>query len=180
MTTVGNEKIFDQYIRWLADKVCDEEHRYEEYSMLFYALHNQIFVWRNPSDEDREKDGIDLRREYAEQQKTDICFMLITFGPCTTLEMMVALAQRTEIEITVVKEIEPARWFWAMISNLGLLGQTDDMFDPDEVSETLMCLLTKDYDVDGTGGLFRLVNYGGDVRRLNIWQQMNLYVEENF
>ena len=91
-----HKNVEQEYFEWLYDLVCDN--RYSEgysYRKLLSYLHDVEFTYTIPKDSNRAEDGLDLRyrfayntgREYAEEYLD---------GPCSVLEMMVALAIRCE------------------------------------------------------------------------------------
>jgi hypothetical protein len=108
----------------------------------------------------------------------DISESFLNIGPCSILEMMVALAIRCEEEIMYDPDIgdRTAQWFWCMIANLGLGGITDDVYDRAYVDDILIRLLYREYEPDGRGGLFRIRNCEYDLREVEIWCQMLWYL----
>ena len=67
--------------------------------------------------------------------------------------------------------------FWRMLVSQGLGGMEDRKFDRYFVDETLERFLDRGYERNGEGGLFT-VNNGRDMRRTEIWYQMNYYLSE--
>jgi hypothetical protein len=90
---------------------------------------------------------------------------------------MVALAIRIESDMsdpdygdrTVI-------WFWEMIKSLGLYEMTDENYDQFYTQVTVDTFLKKEYGADGKGSLFTIKNPDIDVRTLDIWYQMSLYI----
>lgn len=145
---------------------------------LLMHLHDKEFIFLIPKDENRADDGIDLRRRFALfSDYTGACRYLT--GPCSILEMMVALAIRCEE--TIMDEPlygdRTKQWFWGMIANLGLSAMTDDRFDRRKVDDVLERFLYREYDSDGSGGLFRIKNCDRDLRRIEIWYQLCWYLD---
>jgi hypothetical protein len=100
-------------------------------------------------------------------------------GPCSVLEMMIALAIRCEETIMDDPDIgdRTRQWFWGMIINLGLGGMTDANFDPDFVDDSVLRFLNRDYEPDGRGGLFTIRNCHRDLRDVEIWYQLCWYLD---
>lgn len=141
-------------------------------------LHSITFSYSIPNDANRAEDGEDLRYrftllqgyEYIPNEWND---------PCSVFEMMAALAIRCEETIMDNPDIgdRTGQWFWGMINNLGLGAMTDDRFDKIYVDAVIERFLNRDYEPDGTGGLFRIKNCRQDLRDVEIWYQLNWYLE---
>ena len=129
----------------------------------------------------RAEDGIDLRyrfalehEEYSPGLVTDVLD-----GPCSVLEMMVALAIRCETFMDDASIGDrTAQWFWVMVTNLGLGYMMDNKFDKKEADYILNRFLDREYDPDGKGGLFRLRHCDSDLRDVEIWYQLCWYMDE--
>lgn len=171
-------KLSKEYYDWLVRMIDIQEHF--EYSSLLRALHSREFFWSVPMDKNRAIDGEYLRRRFARECNKSLRYIEDTFtDPCSVLEMMIGLAVRCEEHIMH----DPAYgdrtsiWFWEMISNLNLLEQTDDVFNHEIVDTIIDRLLERSYSRDGSGGLFT-VNKDVDMRRTEIWYQLNYYLNE--
>lgn len=171
----------DDYFEWMYDMVCDGRYaRENSYRKLLNYLHNTEFVWLIPRDVNRAEDGIELRYRFAyyngmddEQVREELQ------GPCSLLEMILALAIRCENDImddTAVGD-RTGQWFWKMITNLGLGGMTDRRFDSIYVADTVDRFLNREYDADGHGGLFVVRNCPYDLRDEEIWTQMTWFLD---
>lgn len=170
------KKLYDAgYFRWLCDLVYDRTSK-TSYDKLLKYLHQKEFTWVMPMDENRALDGFCLRDRYLSiNPRADV-----DDGPCSILEMIVALSDRCEEQIMSDDSFgnRTGEWFWNMILSLGLNKMTDDNFDKLFVDEVLYRFTTRDYGRDGSGGLFTVNNPNIDMRRLEIWYQMNWYLEE--
>ena len=93
--------------------------------------------------------------------------------------MMIALAYRVENEIASNYKYgdRTGQWFWTMIHNLGLTGMRDSDFDRDYVDTVITRLLNREYEPDGTGGLFRVRDCEYDMRSVEIWCQFSWYLQ---
>jgi hypothetical protein len=133
-------------------------------------------------DENRAGDGRDLRYRFAYEMgyATADIRAFLDDGPCSVLEMMTALAARCEEHIMGDPDIgnRISRWFWAMIQNLGLSSMDDEHFDEGFTDRTLARFLAREYGSDGEGGLFMVKNAGKDMRGIEIWYQMMMYLNE--
>lgn len=94
--------------------------------------------------------------------------------------MMIALAIRCEEHIMEDPDIgnRTGQWFWSMLVSLGLGSMSDVQFDPVRVDEILDRFMDHDYAPDGKGGLFTIRNHRFDMRSMEIWYQMNCYLNE--
>lgn len=172
--TFRDEAIND-YFEWLCDIVGDiSGSEYASFGKLLARLHNTEFVYILPRDRNRALDGIALRRRWSTVNAD------ILEGPCSILEMMVALAIRCEETImsNSSKGDRTTQWFWEMIRNLGLSGMTDANFDRRHVDACVKRFLNREYKPDGTGGLFRVKNPDADLRDVEIWIQLSWYLND--
>lgn len=170
-----------EYYNWLLGNITDADFNPSNYSTLMRLLYNTEFTWVIEEDENRAQDGIDLRVRYAEEMGySHMEALYILNRPCSVLEMMIALACRTENQIMEDLFVGPrfGRWFKVMIASLGLRYETDDYFDENYVDYIIQSFLKREYEEDGDGGLFRIRDHHVDMRREEIWTQMNWYLRE--
>ena len=171
----------EEYYGWLLDKVTDSDFNPSQYSTLMRTLYNTEFTWIVDGDENRAIDGIKLRDEYAEFIGSPPMDVLIYLDrPCSVLEMMIALACRTENQIMEDLFVGPrfGRWMKVMITSLGLRYETDDYFDENYVDYIITSFLKREYERDGDGGLFRVRDRSIDMREIEVWSQTNWYLRE--
>lgn len=164
------------------DIVCGE--RYPEhvsFRRLLKHLHNIEFTYSMTMDGNRAANGINLRYNFAlangyEDDTDEI--MDILDGPCSVLEMIVALAIHCEKDIMDDPRYgdRTGQWFWGMIVNLGLGGMTDDRYDGQVVEDVIQRFLDRKYKPDGTGGLFTIRDCKRDLRKVEILHQLNWYL----
>lgn len=128
-------------------------------------------------DENRSWDGINLRTRFIDIYPNA---QINIERDCSILEMMIALSIRCEDYIMQDDRYgnRTGEWFWNMILSLGLTGMTDTNFNKGFVEEVLFRFITRDYDANGKGGLFTILNPHIDMRRIEIWHQLNWYLEE--
>lgn len=175
----------NDYFRWLCELV-DADNESRSYIFLMRELFETEFSDETanlvPNDGNRITDGIELREEYLEE--TGNRNHLILCGPCSLLEMMIALARRIE---DIVSKYDYISWFWEMIGNLEFL-EYDDYHQvwwakgvrPERVYDGLRRLLSRDYSYDGDGSLFPMNHAKRDMRTIEIWYQMNNYLVERY
>lgn len=176
MTT--KQRIQGDYFAWLLGLISGAKTDPWEYEQLLLYLHSREFYWKLPMDENRAVDGIDLRNRFIDETGRLAGPVLDALdGPCSVLEMLVALAVRIETHIMHEEEEgdRAGEWFWIMIMNLELLDQKQLYFEEAEVSEIIDNLLERKYRHDGLGGLFYIDHCERDLRKVEIWYQMNWY-----
>lgn len=170
------------YIHWLCDKVGI--HSFDERtSILINALQEKGFYWTVPNDDNRGLDGLELRREFADLNNFDPD--AIFEGPCTMLEMLIALAKRCDyIMSDLDNEDHTARWFWEMLENVGLdmksLNSYEEDYTIDLIDKILDRILDRTYGASGRHGLFPLNEPERDQREVEIWYQMQAYFNDHY
>lgn len=175
--------VIDEYFGWLFSLVCKNRYSSQfSFRKLLMQLHNTVFRYSIPKDQNRAEDGINLRwRFVCENEFPDHYETIMSYldGPCSVLEMMIALALRCEENIMDDPNIgnRTSQWFWHMIVNLGLGSMTDDQFDKIFVEETIERFLDRRYEPDGRGGLFTVRDCGTDLRTVEIWYQLCWYLD---
>ena len=176
-----NRAINNLYFEWLYDLVCGDAtgFRRKSYEKLLMYLHDTEFRYVMLKDENRAEDGMDLRYRFANEHQTIDDADLYLGGPCSVLEMMVALALRCEENIMDDPQIgnRTGQWFWGMVRNLGLGPMTDDRFDLQKVKCIIDTFLNRQYDQDGRGGLFTIYDCRYDLRDVEIWVQLCWYLD---
>lgn len=172
------DRVNDDYFEWLC-KLIDSKRfsRHISYRKLLMRLHDIEFTWTVPHDDNRADDGIQLRRRFALDYEDRTLSNYIS-GPCSVLEMMVALAIRCEETIMddAAMGNRTGQWFWGMIHNLDLNSMTDSKFDRNYVDDAIARLLNREYEPDGRGGLFTVKRCTRDMRTVEIWCQLSWYL----
>ena len=171
-------EIMNDYFEWMFDLVCkDRFAKTISYRRLLMRLHDTEFIYIIPKDANRAQDGIDLRYRYAYDTGRAYADSYLD-GPCSVLEMMIALSFKCE-EIMDNAKIgdRTAQWFWGMINTLGLGSMRDDRFDIGYVDDTIDRFLHRKYESNGKGGLFYIRHCEDDLRRFEIWTQLCWYLD---
>lgn len=172
--------VVDEYFEWLYDYVCGD--RYSEklsYRKLLTLLHEIEFTYLMPNDENRAKNGINLRWIFS--LKTGVNYDEVQKyidGPCSVLEMLIALAMSCEdiMDDPLVGD-RTGQWFWRMITNLGLGSMFDSRFDERFVEDVISKFLYREYEPNGKGGLFTIRGCDVDLRNVEIWHQLCWYLD---
>lgn len=174
-----NEDIQNEYFEWLIRFICQERRfRRLSYRKLLAFMHNIEFRYMVPMDVNRADDGIELRFRFAEETHIKDAPLYLG-GPCSVLEMIIALSIRCEDHIMGDPDIgdRTGKWFWVMIENLGLDHMIDERFNKDVANNKISIFLDRQYDRDGKGGLFTVPNCRYDLRTIEIWYQMCWYLD---
>lgn len=167
----------DAYYCWLVGLIGDG-YIERNYQKLLWKLYSTDYFYELTYDRNRAADGLFLRKAYA--QKTG---KLASVKPsCTVLEMLVALARKAEDDIMYNPDLgdRTGRWFWVMLENLGLDIYDDYHFFEAEVNRILDVFLHHRYEKSGVGGAFQIRRRGLDLRKTDLWWQMNAYLEEHY
>lgn len=171
----------DEYLVWLLEMVGMRRGWWG----LANLLHSIKFRWTIPNDDNRATDGMVLRDKFAYEQGLDNYPELS--GPCSFLEMLVALARRCDDEIMgdPTKEPRYAFWFQEFLKNADLMQFSDERsceigWEPTDVDKIVDRILDRTYEPDGEGGLFPLKDPKENQRKVEIWYQMSFWLVENY
>lgn len=153
-----------------------------QYMRLMQQLDRTEFIYILAMDENRYQDGIDLRYRFGREEgiPDEDIVLYLDIRPCSVLEMMVALSIRIEEHIMLDNDLgdRTGQWFWEMIGSLGLENMTNSNYDEQLVTDILQNFVERRYEYNGQGGLFTLMNPPRDLRTVDIWYQMNWYLNE--
>lgn len=175
------DDVLNEYFDWMCQLVSDKQYIGDRsYRKLLSKLHNIPFTYTIDMDGNRAADGIDLRYRFGYERNYEdyIIASFLDDKPCSVLEMIVALALRCE---TIMEDPDygdrTGEWFWGMIESLGLEFMDDTSFNRDYVDDVIDIFLSRDYGRDGRGGLFTIKHPKRDLRTVEIWYQMNWYLD---
>lgn len=180
---VNTNQIMNKYFDWLFNYAVRKRFASSiSYRKLLMHLHNTEYWWCLKEDKNRANDGINLRWRFAceydrdHAKEIDECLE----GPCSVLEMLIALAVRCEETIMDDARVgdRTGQWFWGMITNLGLGSMTDANYSKEYVDEVINRFLNNDYQSNGKGGLFTIRNCDCDLREIEIWKQLCWYLDD--
>lgn len=171
-----NKPLDELYLTWLYSQVgsVDSTNPSRNYWELLRLLYTKEFVWIIPNDDNRAKDGLDLRREFVDQENVNVDrgWMLM---PCSMLELLIVLSR----ELSFQTEREPFDWFWYLIETLKLEVYNDNTRIPErKVDGILNRVIWRTYNRNGSGGLFPLRRATEDQRDVELWYQLNAYLLE--
>lgn len=168
------EPVEELYFNWLYHKVAavDNPTPSLTYYTLFRDLHSIEFVWLISGDDNREQDGLDLRREFYRTAfiDEDIHWMNL---PCSVLEMLIAFSRRAEFDTN----ISYRDWFWVFMENLRLKDLNDAQSNITvRANDLIERFVWRTYSSNGLGGLFPLMYPQHDQRDVEVWYQFCEYL----
>lgn len=193
MSTIRTEtKIRNGYFRWLCKLIKDGKPDEDKtYRKLLRELDSIPYFGFVGNDQDRGDHGLQLRYLWIDSVWTKYPDLHIedfdkAFDDrdCSFLEMLIALCTKAEDQTEgFVEEDSVGYWFWTIMENLNLGYLNDDVFDyvngRDKVDETIDIVLNREYNFDGSGGMFPLRKTVVDQRKIEIWYQLSAYLIEN-
>lgn len=177
-----HDEIINEYFHWLTHLVdIDRFSEYISYNRLLSHLHSTSYRFTIRNDINRADEGVSLRYRFAITAHPEVSPNVITdilAGPCSVLEMLVALAVHCEENIMDDTRYgsRTGQWFWGMINNLGIGAMSDRNFDINTVNYVLERFSNNEYEPDGRGGLFTIPDCDRDLRKVEIWYQLNWYL----
>jgi hypothetical protein len=171
-----NDRAREFYLRWLEHQLTSESSQPTRgYFDLAEVMFTTEFTWSVPMDDNRLADAMELRIEFAEGHGISRGSM-DELGPCSFLEVLIGLSRR----MSFVAGGTAPRWAWQLVINLGLERMWDRM-TRSKMQQTLRILETviqRTYEPNGVGGFFPLAWPDRDQTRVELWYQLNSYVEE--
>ena len=176
---MDRDKIENEYFEWMyniATKGMFSKNI--SFRKLLMHLHSIDFIYSIPKDGGRAGDGIDLRYRFLYEYNGKEDAENYIHGPCSVLEMILALAIRCEETMMDNPKLgdRTKQWFWGMITNLGLGSMENSRYDKKYVEEVVDNFLHRRYQANGKGGLFTVNNADDDLRKVEIWYQLCWYL----
>lgn len=156
------------------DGICD-------YPELLRVLNDIPFRYVLEMDKNREMDGIALRYRFGYEKgiSGDDISAAIGKDPCSVLEVMTALCLRCAEQIFDEDVYAQSKiMFCDMLHSLGVDSQTGGCIDILAVQRAVERFLDRNYRKNGRGGLFTVSSPDRDMRNVEIWYQMCLYLDE--
>ena len=172
-----------KYFNFLVEAV-ELDGKTEQYSMLLEHLFSVPFELNEhfELDEDRVRNGIDMRENWAERHVSRAFRdeFLDGFGPgISALEFFVVMSK--QISDTLYFDEKLGEFFWQMMKNLGLDCMNDEEFDQEIVNKILINLWLRKFNRDGSGGgLFCVPNCKFDMKKLDFMSSTNLWISYTF
>lgn len=160
------------YFDWLTSYIGGTIQNGVDYSKTLYQLYKTPFFYILDADKNRIEDAYTLRDIYDGDASEYP-------DKCSVLELIIAVASRCQ-DVMFDGYDNPYTvkfWFWKMFENLELENMDDTHYDPYYVEHVTCRLISRDYEPDGRGGLFYISEPPEDMRNVQIWYQMNWYLD---
>lgn len=174
--TSNRQDLREDYLRWLEPQLSDEAGSHgKTYWGLLNFMFDTPFTWIVPMDDNRRVDGLDLRVEFAREVHIRPSIM-DRLGPGSFLEVLIGLSRH----LAFTAGGEAPGWSWELLTNLELHRLPDPLTRPKQrKAKEIMCIaMERTYSPDGTGGFFPLAWPDGDQTQIELWYQMNAFIEE--
>lgn len=181
MVMAVNFDIKRAYFDHLVDKICDKKHQKVDYIPLLDLLHSMKFEWSIDMDENRVGDGLVLRKKWL--QNEGIYEYLYEFDDekVSVLEVLIGIAERIEYDVGNMMDGDfTSERFWMLLRNLDIEKYDASNYKPLNIKEKVRNWMARKYKKDGSGSIFPMKKCQKDMRTLQIWDQMNLYLMENW
>ena len=160
----------DGYLLWLLAIVCSNE-EIAAYSMLFEQLYETSFFAVIARDDDRRIDALALKRYFVEEHGLD---QPAEEEP-SVLEVLVAFSQKLD-EVIGDEETCPGKFFWYMLSSIGLLSFKNDCYNSASVERKLKRFMERRYNANGDGGCCYFPLSTVDLTKIDMWYQWMWYM----
>ncbi len=176
------DELWELYFQYLIWRGHLESLKIIEYSELFECLHSIPFIYRINRDENREEDGRNLRDGYniPDCYNRGLKSAFLSRG-ASVFEVLLSLAIRVDDEyIGSPNDPHPEDFFMEMIRNMRLDRCIGKGYNNNLIRQTVLKWMDRDFSVDGFGSPFPVKHDHRDQRKLEIWDQMNSYIYENY
>jgi hypothetical protein len=172
------KRVDHKYFEWLISQIAIPNPR--EFDELFEMMHNYEFVWVVPNDDNRVQDARELRREFLRtvihEVREPLAITVLFKNGVTVLEVLVSLSR----QVAWLAGGDAPHWAWTLLENLKLERSYDPLSKGKRAR--IVCILEnlvwRLYERDGQGGFFPLNNPKEDQTKVEIWYQMNAFVNE--
>lgn len=176
--------IRQSYLNWLQTIGGADNNAFGNgYCCLFATLHQIPFNIIIERDNNRLSDAINLRESFKDDTNYAL-YDCIDNMPVSFLEILISLALRMEFIISASEDInETAKWVWVLLNNLNLIWFDDLTWDDNKEMEVIFIaqrVINRTYEPNGQGSMFPLKDSKDDMRNVELWYQMNAYLNENF
>lgn len=166
-----------QYENWLRRWVGAGK----EYRRLFHLLAAYKYTYSIEQDKNRAIDGLYYTRAKFLLDKAGLdIYKHLEDHECSVLEMLIAFASRIDSDFLQNRRVTPGDIiFWEMLNNLGI-NLRDDEYSLDKVAPRLQVWLARKYEPNGVGSPFPMKHPKSDMRKMELWNMMTAYVQENY
>ena len=167
--------VLSAYRLWLNNKVSNELS--PAYTQVLAILWRTEYVAEYENDNNRIADGKTLRDEFATETKLDnVEYMKLKHTSIRLIEIMISLAGRINNISSFDDNV--AKYFWKMVSSLGLNTLDDGHFNASSAQKRIDGLLKHTYSKNGRGSLFFIptIDQSYNATKLDLWTQAMAYL----
>lgn len=174
------DELWEDYLQYLLWRGGLQ--KFTQYHKLFRALHNIVFTYIFERDDNRDEDGYDLREDYEIPNYFDKDIKKAFYDRDTSvLEVLIGLSIRVDNDfIGDPVEEHPEKFFMEMIKNFGLIKFKNNNYREYEIIKIVNRWMNREFEKNGQGSPFPVRYDRRDQRKLEIWDQMNSYINENY
>lgn len=173
------EKIWEEYRSSMCAQLGNMATRM---SKMLKLLHSIPFRYMIKMDRNRVANAVYYRNQWMSDHSValDVPDNFIMDGSCSVLELLFTFALKIDREYTSEDFIDhPEIFFWEFIENLNFNRQSNSNFDEKYVRGVIDAFITRSYDADGRyGNIFIIDDPEYDLRELQLWDQMQIYLTE--
>ena len=177
MRTRNNQQLKTEYLQWLEPQLRDEHApQSKSFWELLDIMFEKPFDFSIAMDNNRVVDGLYLRLEYFALNGRTRKLDRMSLGPCSFLEVLIGLSRR----MAFIAGGEAPGWAWQLLNHLELQRMSDPLSRRrrEKVQEIMDTVIERSYSPDGQGGFFPLSWPDDDQTQIELWYQMNSYIEE--
>lgn len=178
------------YFQWLCE-IVHADSMEKSYYILCGELFKYPFRVKAKMDINRNNDGLELRKEYCDEvfayRYVPNGKEIKTWPDCSMLELFIGIAKHMNDELMTEDSSDKTHeYFWEIIKNLELDEFDDERFGEEsdvstvQIRDILVNLNERHYKKDGSGGMFPLKCPEKDQRKVEIWYQMQAYINEKY
>lgn len=180
------EELKDKYFLWMLDKLFCNKNLINSYWILLNQLNSIPFEWSIELDENRAKDGQDLRYIFADEEgfsESQVCQELDIIEP-SLLEVIVALIYRVQENILYEFDngITNQEIFLDILTSLRIdMLKGSEFWDEEGINyflDVIEKFYSHNYGYNGEGSLFTVNMPKNDMRDTEIWFQFMWYLDE--
>lgn len=165
----------DEYFQWLKEQADFIEFG-DDYDRLLSKLYAMDYTPVLRMDQNRLADAMTMRER--------IC---ATYGfkrpaySCSFLEFLVALSFRMHYICDAPNEYRVKEFFWRLLYNLQINEFSNHIWNEEcerRVEDAVNRVNTHTFEADGAGGLFPMAAPKQNQRNLEVWYQLNQYLQD--
>lgn len=172
----------DEYLDFLIDYVGSANGEFS-YNRLLSVLYNIEYYFLMDMDSNQRNNAVYLKKSLADENGIRCCAL----NYCSVLDILIYLADHMAFDIDPLdcQLTGIDIYFWELIENLGLSEFSDqewvDRSSDNAVKFIIDRWLNRKFKRNGIGSPFPLSSKRfGDQRYLELWDQMNCYIFENY